>query len=202
MSELSLLREEWLSEQFKIANQVEILPDEIQLAERFTRLPLHSFMKDAAVTTTTTSAAADDDDENRELQSPYVGGVDVSFPDDEQNPAVAVYVILHIYRREIIYQDWEFFSLRVPYVPSFLAFREIDPLCRLVQKQLRERPAFRPAVILVDGNGILHPRGAGIACFLGVRTGIPTIGVGKTLFCEAGLTKKLSGTVCNVRWGT
>lgn len=44
-----------------------------------------------------------------------------------------------------------------------------------------------PEVILVDGNGILHERRAGLATFVGVRTSIPTIGVGKTLYCTDGL---------------
>jgi len=41
---------------------------------------------------------------------------------------------------------------------------------------------------MVDGNGILHERRAGIACFVGVLTGIPSVGVGKTVYCTDGLT--------------
>jgi endonuclease V len=103
--------------------------------------------------------------------------------------AVAVYVVWDSRTGSVAYQDHEIFTLRVPYVPSFLAFREIDPLVRLVQKQRQRQPSLTPHVILVDGNGVLHPRRAGIACFLGVRTGLPTIGVGKSLFNEGGLTK-------------
>lgn len=120
----------------------------------------------------------------------YYGGVDVSFPEKEGDPSVATYVIVDG-NGNIVYQDYEYFHLTVPYVSSFLSFREIDPLQRLIQKQLQQKPDVTPCVILVDGNGILHARRAGIACFVGVRTGIPTIGVGKTLYCEGGLEKTI-----------
>ena len=120
----------------------------------------------------------------------YFGGVDVSFPNNESDPSVAVYVILNG-SGTIVYRDHEYFHLTIPYVSSYLSYREIDPLERLVNKQRKEQNKFTPCVILVDGNGILHSRRAGIACFLGVRTGIPTIGVGKTLYCEAGLSKEI-----------
>lgn len=40
---------------------------------------------------------------------------------------------------------------------------------------------FEPQLCLVDGFGTLHPRGCGSASQLGVQTGLPTIGVAKTL---------------------
>jgi len=112
------------------------------------------------------------------------GGVDVSFaPQNDKsygNKAVAVYVVVK--GTTIVYQDWELFELKVPYISSYLAFREIDPLERLVKRQLKDRPEVTPEAILVDGNGILHCRRAGIAVFLGVKTGLPTIGVGKSFY--------------------
>lgn len=71
------------------------------------------------------------------------------------------------------------------------AFREIEPLTELVEKQKQNNPEITPHVILVDGNGVLHERKAGLATFLGVRTGIPTIGVGKTIYCTDGLSVEL-----------
>ena len=127
-------------------------------------------------------------------QPELYGGVDVSFPEesddeDQQEQAVAVYVIVDKRTMQVVYHDHEFFTLQIPYISGYLAFREIQPLELLIQRQLQRRPDMTPNAILVDGNGILHPRHAGIACFVGNRTNIPTIGVGKSLFYEAGWTR-------------
>jgi deoxyinosine 3'endonuclease (endonuclease V) len=118
------------------------------------------------------------------------GGVDVSFPESDNERAVAVYVIIDKRSMEVVYHDHEYFRLQVPYIKSFLAFREIEPLELMIKRQKDRDPDMTPLAILVDGNGILHARHAGIACFLGVRTGIPTIGVGKKLYYEAGWTRE------------
>lgn len=57
------------------------------------------------------------------------------------------------------------------YIPGFLAFREAP----LVFKALRSFE--RPDVLLVNGHGVSHPRGCGLATHVGVIKGIPTIGV-------------------------
>ena len=125
------------------------------------------------------------------------GGVDVSFPThEEEDASVAVYVVLDSKTNTIVYHDYEYFYVTAPYVSSFLSIREIEPLTRLVTKQQSHSPHLVPRAILVDGNGILHARHAGIACFLGVRTKIPTIGVGKSLYHQDGglLTRELVDT--------
>jgi deoxyinosine 3'endonuclease (endonuclease V) len=51
-----------------------------------------------------------------------------------------------------------------------------------LEKVIREKPELKPDVIFVDGNGILHPQQCGLACHIGLRMNIPTIGVAKNLF--------------------
>lgn len=169
--DLETQKEVWRKEQLDIASQVEILPDHPH-ESRFRVVPLK----------------ADDDDTS---STTYYGGVDVSFPTDEGDPSVAVYVVLEHPSGRVVYQDSMYFNLQVPYIPSYLAFREIGPLETLIRKQMKVQPDLTPTAILVDGNGILHPRKAGIACFVGVKTGIPAIGVGKTLFYEGKLNKDI-----------
>jgi deoxyribonuclease V len=64
-----------------------------------------------------------------------------------------------------------------PYVPGLLAFREAPILLEVLGK-LRTGPD----VLVCDGYGIAHPRRFGLASHLGVLTGIPSFGVGKTAF--------------------
>lgn len=164
----------WRKEQYNVASQVIIKEDScLSLVDhrRFQCISLERQQEDNS--------------------SFLFGGVDVSFPSSESDPAVAVYVVIDSRANKVVYHNSEYFHLTLPYVSSYLSFREIEPLVRLVGKQVSTLPAHTPQIILVDGNGILHERLAGIACFLGVYTNIPTIGVAKSLYCCQGLTKEL-----------
>lgn len=64
-----------------------------------------------------------------------------------------------------------------PYAPGFLAFREgrltIEALVKL---------GLEPDVVFLDGHGVVHERGLGLASHVGVLLDVPTIGVPKTPF--------------------
>ncbi len=63
-------------------------------------------------------------------------------------------------------------TVEFPYIPGYLSFREAEAMRSLLMDDGR--------LHLIDGNGILHPRGAGIASHLG-RDGHRTMGAAKSL---------------------
>ena len=62
----------------------------------------------------------------------------------------------------------------MPYVPGLLSFRELPALLQAFSG-LPERADM----VLVDGQGIAHPRRLGVAAHFGVVTDMPCIGVAK-----------------------
>ncbi|KAI8333870.1 endonuclease V [Chlamydoabsidia padenii] len=109
----------------------------------------------------------------------YIGGVDLSFPENDDEHAVACLVVMIYPTMEVVYTDFMETRLYLPYIAGFLAFREVESLQQLLGKLKTSQPQLYPQILLVDGNGRLHPRTCGIACHLGVVVNIPTIGIGK-----------------------
>ncbi|XP_054026836.1 endonuclease V [Dryobates pubescens] len=118
-----------------------------------------------------------------------VGGVDLSYVKGDDTNACASLVVLSYPALEVLYEDCRMVAVSAPYVAGFLAFREVPFLVEALQRLEQEKPELKPQVLLVDGNGLLHPRGFGVACHLGVLTGLPCIGVAKNLLQVDGLVK-------------
>lgn len=105
-----------------------------------------------------------------------VVGVDVGFEDEGATTRAAV-AVLDFPSLELHTQAIARLPTQFPYIPGFLSFRE-SPAVLQALAQL----ATPPDILLCDGQGLAHPRRFGLACHLGVLTGIPAIGVAKTLF--------------------
>ncbi|WJX16353.1 hypothetical protein P8452_06391 [Trifolium repens] len=134
----------------------------------------------------------------------YVGGCDISFSKHDPSLACGTLVVLDFHTLEVVYQDFSLVTLSVPYVAGFLAFREAPVILDIMEKMKRSDNPFYPQLLMVDGNGILHPRGKcshnypekvevilgfGLACHIGVTADLPTVGVGKNLHCVDGLNQ-------------
>ncbi|MFC0007448.1 deoxyribonuclease V [Micromonospora siamensis] len=103
-----------------------------------------------------------------------VAGLDVAYADDDDRLAAAVTVLD---ARSLAVVDSAVVVARPAfgYVPGLFAFRELPALLDAL-----DRLAVRPDLLICDGHGLAHPRRFGLACHLGVVTGLPTVGVGKT----------------------
>ena len=104
----------------------------------------------------------------------YVAGVDAAFSENLVYAAACLYSYPDLI---LVEKACAVEKLRFPYVPGFLSFREGSAIIAAVRKL-----ATKPNVLLVDGQGIAHPRGIGIASHLGVLLNIPTTGCAKTRF--------------------
>ncbi|MGN6382036.1 MAG: deoxyribonuclease V [Dyella sp.] len=104
-----------------------------------------------------------------------VAGVDVGFEEDGAITRAAA-VLLDAATMQPLAEVVARLPTRMPYIPGLLSFRELPA----VLQALAQLPEV-PELILVDGHGVAHPRGLGIAAHLGVVTDLSTIGVAKKI---------------------
>ena len=107
----------------------------------------------------------------------FIAGVDISAP-DSRGIAHAAAVVLNYPELKLIEVKVAEDKLTLPYIPGLLSFRE-SPLILAVCQMLSNNPD----IILVDGQGIAHPRRFGIASHLGLLLNMPTIGCAKSRLC-------------------
>ncbi len=105
----------------------------------------------------------------------YVGGVDVSY---RKGYAVAAAVTMDYKTLKVFEVKKVKVKDRFPYIPTLLSFREAPPVFKVVRML-----NYPPDVLIVEGHGVSHPYGCGLASHIGVVLKMPTIGVAKNLLC-------------------
>lgn len=101
-----------------------------------------------------------------------VAGVDAAFSGDKITAAVTLFDYNTLSLMEEAYATM---LTPFPYIPGYLSFREAPAIFSAMEKL-----SLLPDLLIVDGQGIAHPRRIGIASFLGVLLGLPTIGCAKS----------------------
>jgi len=104
-----------------------------------------------------------------------VCGVDVSYNNET---ARASAVVMDAVTLDVLEHTTLETKVKAPYIPGFLMLRESKPILSVL-KSLKNNFDL----LIVDGNGQLHPRKCGIASYLGIILNKPTIGVAKSLLC-------------------
>jgi len=113
-----------------------------------------------------------------EVKTPrFIAGVDISAP-KASGMATGAVVVLGYPELEPVETQVVNGKLDFPYVPGLLSFRE-SSLTLVAFQQL----TVTPDLVLVDGQGIAHPRRMGLASHLGLFLDTPTIGCAKSLLC-------------------
>ena len=101
-----------------------------------------------------------------------VAGVDIGLKKDI---ALASVVVLSFPELQVVDSVVTESPVRFPYIPGLLSFREIPPLLTAFAELQTE-----PDLVIVDGQGIAHPRRFGLASHLGLILDKPTIGCAKS----------------------
>lgn len=120
----------------------------------------------------------------------HIAGVDIGFEQGGEITRAAVVVVAWLsdaqsglvgdplvelkLTEQVVHRE----PTRMPYIPGLLSFREVPAALAAFDKL-----TVRPELVMVDGQGIAHPRRLGVASHLGLWLDLPTIGVAKSRLC-------------------
>lgn len=134
---------------------------------------------------------------NFELAERIAGMDNVFF----KNRIVSAIVIINN-EFEILEQEYFEDKIRFPYIPGFRAYRELSSMI-LTFNKIDEKPD----IVFIRGNGILHPRGLGLASHFSLAANIPTISVADNLLVgevkgeDILLNGKIAGKIIKTKQG-
>lgn len=105
----------------------------------------------------------------------YIAGADISF-EKFSNIVYAGFVVIKVKTLKVVASSSVITEAKFPYIPGLFSFRELPPLLEAWKKLEVE-----PDVVILDGQGIAHPRRFGIASHMGLLIDRPTIGCAKSI---------------------
>jgi len=107
-----------------------------------------------------------------------IAGVDIAYwNENNSESAVCCIVVIDFQTGKIIETQHTVGKVKFPYIPGCLAFREL-PLVLETAVKLKQKPD----IFLFDGNGLLHPRGMGLASHASFYLEAPCVGIAKHYF--------------------
>lgn len=104
-----------------------------------------------------------------------VAGADISYH-RFSDVVYAAIVVLRLPELEVVTTSGIVGTMKFPYIPGLLSFREVPSLL-----EAWEQLSVTPDVVMLDGQGIAHPRRLGIASHVGLLIDLPTVGCAKTV---------------------
>ncbi len=115
------------------------------------------------------------DIEERELHITTIGGADISL-NLYSTTIFAGIILLSFPQLKPVAYSLVKAETNFPYVPGFLAFREVPALITVW-----EQMGAKPDLLVVDGHGTAHPRRMGIAAHFGTLTRQVSMGCAKNI---------------------
>jgi deoxyribonuclease V len=116
-------------------------------------------------------------EENRLGKVELIAGVDVGYRDSGRTAHAAI-AVLHYPELEPVEFATATMAVHFPYIPGLLSFREVPVVLKALENLQK-----KPDLLICDGQGQAHLRRLGLACHIGILTGLPTIGAAKSRLC-------------------
>lgn len=121
----------------------------------------------------------------------YCAGVDVAYWEEKGvEQGICSIIIIDCDTKEVVEKTYSTGNVAIPYIPGYLAFRELPFVIEAAKKL-----TLTPDLFMFDGNGILHPRHMGIATHASFFLKSPTIGIAKSYFKIDGVDFKMPENV-------
>lgn len=106
-----------------------------------------------------------------------VAGVDIAYWNENGAERAVCCIVVIDKSRAVIEKQYSAGPVDFPYIPGCLAFRELPLVIETAGKL-----EHKPDIFIFDGNGILHPRGMGLAAHASFYLGAPSMGIAKHYF--------------------